>query len=71
MKWLIIIIIYYQELNDEKPTKGANKSRSRGKEKSPELIDALKRLDTFYAKYNEKIFEQIGRTIDWSTKTGF
>ena len=32
-------------------------------------MNALKKLDRFYESYNEKIFDQIGRRIDWSTKT--
>ena len=47
---------------------GANKSRSRGKEKSEKLISALQKLDQFYENFNNLFFQQIGREYDWSTK---
>ena len=48
--------------------KAANKSRSRGKEKSEELLFALRKLNEFYKTFNNLFFQQIGKKFDWSTK---
>ena len=45
--------------------KGANKSKSRGKEKSADLLAALHKLDEFFKPFNNLFFDQIGRKYDW------
>ena len=41
----------------------AGKSRSRGKEKSAETLNALTTLQKFYKPFNDIFFKQIGREI--------